>query len=164
MRAGFPIAVFLLFVSAVALAKEPAREIPNAPVAAAPADGVIARDRESTVLRRSEGKPIVDRKFVALAIVSAGSTFADSYTTLFATQNWQAGKTNICNAETQSPYLYGTHPTTNRVYAVASAKSATSVLVAYMLRKHHNRFWTAPLAANSIISLQGVIQNLRACN
>jgi len=107
---------------------------------------------------------IVDKTFVGLAIVSAGSTFADSYTTLFARQNWIAGKTGVCNVEVQSAYLYGTHPTVARAYAVASVKSISSLAAAYYLRKHHNRFWSVPLVGNSIMSLQGVGQNMKACN
>lgn len=106
----------------------------------------------------------VDSKFIALAIISTGSTLSDSYTTLFARQNWLAGKKNVCNVEVQSAYLYGTHPTAGRAYAVASVKSTASVLAAYYLRKHHNKFWSLPLVANSIISLEGVTQNMRACN
>jgi hypothetical protein len=110
-----------------------------------------------------EVKPI-DKKFIALSIISAGSTFADSYTTMFARQNWLAGKKGVCNVEVQSAYLYGTHPTAGRAYAVASVKSVSSALAAYYLRTHHNRFWSLPLVANSIISLQGVSQNIVACN
>jgi len=107
---------------------------------------------------------IVDKTFVSLAIVSAGSTFADSYTTLFARQNWISGKTGVCNVEVQSAYLYGTHPTVGRAYAVASVKSIGSLAAAYYLRKHHNRFWSLTLVGNTIMSLQGVGQNLAACN
>ena len=66
--------------------------------------------------------------------------------------------------EVQSAYLYGTHPTTGRVYAVASVKSAVSIFSAYYLRKHHSKFWSLPLIANSAISMEGVTQNMRACN
>ena len=97
-------------------------------------------------------------------MISTGSTFADSYTTLFARDNFLAGKTNVCNMETQSAYLYGTHPTVGRAYAVASIKSASSLFAAYYMRKHHNKFWSLPLVANSVIGLQGVTQNMRACN
>jgi hypothetical protein len=107
---------------------------------------------------------IVDKTFVSLAIVSAGSTFADSYTTLFARQNWISGKTGVCNVEVQSAYLYGTHPTVGRAYAVASVKSIGSLAAAYYLRKHHNRFWSLTLVGNTIMSLQGVGQNMAACN
>jgi hypothetical protein len=106
----------------------------------------------------------VDAKFITLAIVSSGSTFADSYTTLFARQNWMAGKTGVCNAEVSSAYLYGTHPTVARTYMVASVKSAGSILAAYYLRKHHSKFWSMPLVANSVAGLGGVAQNIRACN
>jgi hypothetical protein len=51
-----------------------------------------------------------------------------------------------------------------RAYAVASIKSATSIFAAYYLRKHHKKFWSAPLLVNSIISLEGVGQNMAACN
>ena len=107
---------------------------------------------------------LINKTFVSLAIVSAGSTFADSYTTLFARQNWLAGKTGVCNVEVESAYLYGTHPTAARAYAVASAKSIGSLASAYYLRKHHNRFWSLPLVGNAIMSLQGVSQNMVACN
>jgi hypothetical protein len=107
---------------------------------------------------------LIDKTFTGLAIISTGSTFADSYTTLFARQNWLAGKKGVCNIEVQSAYLYGTHPTIGRAYAVASVKSAGSLVAAYYLRKHHNRFWSLPLVASSIMSLQGVGQNMVTCN
>ena len=107
---------------------------------------------------------LIDKTFAGLAIISTGSTFADSYTTLFARQNWLAGKKGVCNVEVQSAYLYGTHPTIGRAYAVASVKSVGSVAMAYYLRKHHSKFWSLPLVANSIVSLQGVTQNITTCN
>jgi hypothetical protein len=103
-------------------------------------------------------------KFLSLAVISTGSTFADSYTTLFARQNWLAGKQGVCNVEIQSAYLYGTHPTVARAYAVASAKSAASIFAAYYLRKHHSKLWSIALIGNSAISLEGVTQNMKACN
>ena len=156
----------LVMVVMVTIGVASAKELPNAPSAemAAEAAPIIVEAPVVTSAPRIVEKPVIDRKFVALAIMSSGATFADSYTTMFATQNWLAGKTNVCNIEVQSPYLYGTHPTAPRVYAVASAKSAVSVFAAYYLRKHHNKFWAAPLLANSAISLQGVTQNMRACN
>lgn len=113
--------------------------------------------------RSAEVHPI-DKKFVSLSFVSSASTFADSYTTLFARQNWLAGKKGVCNVEVQSAYLYGTHPTVGRAYAVASAKSAGSIFAAYYMRKHHSRFWSFPLVANSLVSLEGVTQNMIECN
>jgi len=152
------LALFLL--SGISLAKEP----PDAPSAIIPTnDSIIESPQPAPALKATEAKPI-DRKFISLALVSTSSSFADSYTTLFARENWLAGKTNVCNMEVQSAYLYGTHPTVGRAYAVASAKSVGSVFAAYYLRKHHNRFWSLPLIANSIISLQGVTQNMVSCN
>jgi hypothetical protein len=113
--------------------------------------------------KMAEANPI-DNKFVSLALISTGSTFADSYTTLFARENWLARKPGVCNVETQSPYLYGTHPTVGRAYAVASVKSAGAIVSAFYLRKHHSRFWSLPLIGNSAISLEGVTQNMIACN
>jgi hypothetical protein len=127
----------------------------NAPVIEAPAP--------VSVPKITEANPI-DNRFVSLAIISTSSTFADSYTTLFARQNWLAHKQGVCNVEVQSPYLYGTHPTVGRAYAVASVKSAGAIFAAYYLRKHHSRFWSLPLFANSALSLQGVTQNMIACN
>lgn len=142
-----------------------AKELPDAPSATPAPEAVVMVEAAAPVVKPiAIEKPVVDKKFIALSIVTAGSTFSDSFTTMFATQNWLAGKTNVCNAELQSPYLYGTHPTTGRVYAVASAKTAGSILAAYYLRKHHNRFWSLPLFATTATSLQGVTQNMRACN
>jgi hypothetical protein len=142
-----------------------AKELPEAPSMSV----AVSTSRDTVVVpanfmqEPTKTKPI-DKKFVSLALISAGSTFADSYTTLFARENWMAGKKGVCNVETQSAYLYGTHPTVGRAYAVASAKTVGSVLMAYYLRKHHSRFWSLPLLSNTAISLQGVSQNLAACN
>ena len=138
--------------------------LPEAPSAimAAP---VVAVAPASAIMRvEPKHTKVVDLKFSTLAIISTGSTFADSYTTLFARDNYLAGKTNVCNMEVQSAYLYGTHPTVARAYAVASVKSVGAVAAAYYLRKHHSRFWSAPLIVNSLIGMEGVQQNMRACN
>jgi hypothetical protein len=112
---------------------------------------------------KAEAK-VIDSKFLSLAIISTGSTFADSYTTLFARENWLAGKQGVCNIETESPYLYGTHPTVGRTYAVAVVKSAGSAFASYYLRRHHSKLWSLPLLANAVMSLQGVGQNIANCN
>jgi hypothetical protein len=138
--------------------------LPDAPSTEMTADMFIVETSLPAPARKVFEKKPIDATFVSLAIISSGSTFADSYTTLFARQNWLAGKKGVCNVEVQSAYLYGTHPTVGRTYAVASAKSVASVFAAYYLRKHHSRFWSAPLVANSILSLQGVTQNMIACN
>lgn len=142
-----------------------AKELPNAPSATPNPEGVAYVESSSSVRPQIvEPTKTVDVKFLSLAVVSTGSSFADSYTTLFARENWLAGKTNVCNVEVESAYLYGTHPTVGRAYAVASAKSAASIFAAYYLRKHHSKLWSLPLIANSAIGLQGVTQNMRACN
>ncbi len=141
-----------------------ARELPDAPSAVAAADPFIVEPPAPVHTAKVFEKKPVDVTFLSLAVISTGSTFADSYTTLFARQNWLAGKKGVCNMEVQSAYLYGTHPTVGRAYAVASAKGAGSIFAAYYLRKHHNKFWSAPLVANSILSLQGVTQNMMTCN
>jgi hypothetical protein len=162
MKSLLSSALFMFILCAVASAKE----LPNAPSATPTPEGAAFVESSSSIhLQAAEPTTkTVDLKFLSLAVVSTGSSFADSYTTLFARQNWLAGKTNVCNVETQSPYLYGTHPTVARVYAVASAKSAVSIFAAYYLRKHHSKLWSLPLIANSAIGLQGVTQNMRACN
>ena len=160
MRAYLFSTVAVLVLSVVSAAKE----IPDAPSAVMSGEAFIVEARVTAPAPKVEQTKVVDLKFLSLAIVSTGSTFADSYTTLFARENWLAGKTGVCNMEVESAYLYGTHPTVGRTYAVAGAKSAGSLLAAYYLRKHRNRFWSAPLIANSILSLQGVAQNMRACN
>lgn len=140
-------------------------ELPEAPssvIRMSPAMLEVAAP-PAKMTKAPEANPI-DKKFIALAFISTSSTFADSYTTLFARQNWLAGKTGVCNEEVESAYLYGTHPTVGRTYAVAAVKSAGSAFAAYYLRKHHSKFWSLPLIANSAISLQGVTQNMRECN
>jgi hypothetical protein len=141
-----------------------AKELPDAPSTVMAADAyIVEAPMPAPAPRVFENKPI-DATFLSLAVISTGSTFADSYTTLFARQNWLAGKKSVCNMEVESAYLYGTHPTVGRAYAVASAKSVGSIFAAYYLRKHHSKFWSAPLVTNSILSLQGVTQNMLACN
>jgi len=159
--------LLLLFVL---VGSSSAKEIPPAPSSVArPAEsaaGFTTRESSSKPLdfRTAEARPTIDKRFVALSVISTGSTFADSYTTLFARQNWLAGKKGVCNAEVQSAYLYGTHPDVGRAYGVAVAKSVGTVAASYYLRKHHSKLWALPLLANSVISLQGTSQNLVACN
>jgi hypothetical protein len=150
-----------------------AKELPNAPSAvamdAASADpGFYVSTTVPAPVHPApkpvEGSRVVDLKFASLALVSTGSTFADSYTTLFARENWLAGRKGVCNEEVESAYLYGTHPTVGRTYAVAAVKSATALGAAYLLRKHHSKLWSLPLIGNSVISLQGVTQNMIECN
>jgi hypothetical protein len=166
VKSALRVTFFVLAVGAAALAAE----LPEAPSSSSRNEAEAAAFVATTPVQapapaatRAELKP-VDKKFVSLALISTGSTFADSYTTLFARQNWLAGKKGVCNVEVESAYLYGTHPTVARAYAVASVKSVTSVAASYFLRKHHSRFWSVPLVANSIISLQGVSQNMATCN
>jgi hypothetical protein len=142
-----------------------AKEIPDAPSSSALAvkSSELSAPALVTTPRLAKTRPL-DTKFVSLAIISTGSAFADSYTTLFARQNWLAGKKGVCNVEVESAYLYGTHPTGARSYAVASVKSITAAAAAWYLRKHHRKLWSFPLAANAVISLQGVTQNMITCN
>jgi hypothetical protein len=140
-----------------------AAEPPDAPSAIASMDAPIEPITPVYAPKVREVKTI-DKTFAALALVSTGSTFADSYTTLFARQNWLAGKKGVCNMEVESAYLYGTHPTVGRTYAVASAKSAVSIFAAYYMRKHHSKFWSLPLIGSSVIGLQGMTQNMMTCN
>jgi hypothetical protein len=146
-----------------------AKELPNAPSAIESSSSMVeavvptSRPYARIAQLHVESRPI-DKRFIGLSLISTGSTFADSYTTLFARDNWLAGKKGVCNIEVESAYLYGTHPTVARSYVVASVKSCGSILAAYVLRKHHSKLWSLPLAANSIISLQGVTQNMINCN
>jgi hypothetical protein len=143
-----------------------AEELPEAPSRIASSSShLVVRAVIAVVAPKARAAKVIDKKFLSLAAISTGSTFADSYTTLFARQNWLAGKTGVCNVEAQSTYLYGTHPTVARAYAVASVKSVTAVVAAYYLRKHgYNKLWSLPLLVNATTSLQGVGQNLAMCN
>jgi len=168
MRFAFRCGLVLLMLAPISSAENP----PDAPstsransavTTSDPLNGYAAFALTPVSQARPEAR-LVDRKFLTLAIISTGSTFADSYTTLFARDNWLAGKHGVCNMEVESAYLYGTHPTVIRSYAVASAKSVGTLLGAYYLRRHHSRFWSLPLIATSMMSLQGVGQNLANCN
>jgi hypothetical protein len=149
-----------------------AKELPNAPSAVESSSAAMepftpvtpVTTISSPTTNNSVETRIFDKKFIALALVSTGSTFSDSYTTLFARDNWLAHRTGVCNMEVESAYLYGVHPTVGRAYAVASVKSAGALAAAYLLRKHHSKLWSLPLVANSVISLQGVTQNMINCN
>ena len=165
MKTILGVTLAVLAMTVISAAQEP----PDAPSALIATNNTVAEPGLvepglPLVARKIDETRRVDRRFVTLAIISTGSTFADSYTTLFARQNWLAGKQGVCNVEVQSAYLYGTHPTVARAYAVASVKSVGSVIAAYYLRKHHSRLWSLPLISNSVVSLQGTIQNLGACN
>jgi hypothetical protein len=146
-----------------------AAELPDAPSSSSRNDEAFIEAATPVlsrqIVRANPETKLIDKKFVALALISTASTFADSYTTLFARQNWLAGKKGVCNAEVQSAYLYGTHPTVGRAYAVASLKSVGAITAAYYLRKHHHsKLWSSPLLVNSISSLQGTTQNMIMCN
>ncbi len=165
-RALLKSTLFTAFAVVALAAASQAAELPNAPSSSLGMEPAMVETTSTlpvTMPKTEVTKPI-DSKFLALAFISTGSTFADSYTTLFARQNWLAHKQGVCNMEVESAYLYGTHPTVGRAYAVASVKSAGSALMAYYLRKHHSRFWSLPMVANSIVSLQGVTQNMIECN
>jgi hypothetical protein len=141
-----------------------AKELPDAPssVVAVKTSAVPATELISSP--RPIETRTVNTRFFSLALISTGSAFADSYTTLFARQNWLAGKKGVCNVEIESAYLYGAHPTVARSYAVASVKSASAIAAAYYLRKRHRKVWSFPLLVNAAIGLQGVTQNMVACN
>ena len=156
-------AIVILIAIHMCGATSAAKVLPDAPSAIAVKSPAVSASMLATAPRPAETR-LVDTKFISLAIISTGSAFADSYTTLFARQNWLAGKKGVCNIEVESAYLYGTHPTVARSYTVASVKSVTAVAAAWYLRKHHRRLWSFPLAANAVISLQGVTQNLITCN
>jgi hypothetical protein len=165
MKSTFAAVFVLLGLAATSFAGE----LPDAP------SSVVRRNSAAIIVATplasqkhfeplAESKTI-DTKFVALSIISTGSAFADSYTTLFARQNWLAGKKGVCNAEVESAYLYGTHPTVARTYAVASIKSVGAVAAAYYMRKHvHSKLWSLPLLGNAASSLQGTTQNMIVCN
>lgn len=130
------LAACLLFFSFVALAQD----LPEAPV------------------------KVLDKKFMALSFLSTATSFSDSYTTTWARENWLAGKTGVCNIERESTYLYGTHPTAGRAYAVAAGKSVATIAASYYLRKHHRRLWGLPMAVNAMFGMQGTAQNMVMCN
>jgi hypothetical protein len=153
-------ALAIVLMTAISLAAE----LPEAPSSVVHANSPMVEGPASVSASENKEAGLVDNKFISLALVSTGSTFADSYTTLFARQNWLAHRQGVCNEEVESAYLYGTHPTVGRAYAVASVKSAGAIFSAYYLRKHRSKLWALPLIANSAISLQGVTQNMMACN
>ncbi len=168
---------WLVFIILAAIQLSFAKELPNAPSASESSSSMMepftpvtpvtvtrVTSANSLTTTNQVETHIVDKKFIGLAIISTGSTFSDSYTTLFARDNWLAHRTGVCNEEVESAYLYGKHPTVGRTYAVASVKSVGSLAAAYVLRKHHSKLWSLPLVGNSVISLQGVTQNMINCN
>lgn len=159
-RLSLAVLIAVQLCSAISIAKE----LPDAPSSVVALKSSAALEVALVTVPEPAESRTVDTKFLSFAIASTGSAFADSYTTLFARQNWLAGKKGVCNVEVESAYFYGTHPTVARSYAVASMKSFGAIGAAYYLRRHHSRFWSLPLAANAVISLQGVTQNLMACN
>ena len=159
----FTSAATLLILLLTSNAIAAAGELPDAPSTSAAVKSLAAPTPLVQPPTPLEAPPL-DKKFLSLAIISSSTAFADSYTTLFARQNWLAGKTGVCNREVESAYLYGTHPTVARSYAVASVKSASAIAASYYLRKRHSKLWSLPLAANAIMSLQGVTQNMITCN
>lgn len=160
---------WLLFAILAIVQLSFAKELPNAARAVEPSSSTMepvtpVNTATSLTTPRPVETRIFDKKFIGLALISTGSTFSDSYTTLFARENWLAHRTGVCNMEVESAYLYGVHPTVGRTYAVATVKSAGSLAAAYLLRKHHSKLWSLPLVGNSVISLQGVTQNMINCN
>lgn len=162
MKSAVSSAIALLMALHMCSPISAAKELPDAPSPVAVKSFVVSTPVLVTAPRPPDTRP-VDKKFVSFAIISTGSAFADSYTTLFARQNWLAGKKGACNIEVESAYLYGTHPTIVRTYAVASVKSVGAIAAAWYFRKHHRKLWSLPLAANAVISLQGVTQNMITC-
>jgi hypothetical protein len=153
-----------LMVVQICVSISAAKELPDAPSSIVVVKTSVVGATELITASRPVETRTVDVKFFSLALISTGSAFADSYTTLFARQNWLAGRKGVCNVEVESAYLYGTHPTVARSYLVASAKSTGAIAAAYYLRKRHSRLWRFPLLTNAVISLQGVTQNMIACN
>ena len=163
-KGTLPKSIIFTLAAVIALTtSSPAAEPPEAPSSVIRMNASMIEAPAPVAMRKMDRSPI-DKRFVGFAFISTSSTFADSYTTLFARQNWLAGKKGVCNAEVDSAYLYGTHPTVGRTYAVASAKSAAAILAAYYLRKRHSKFWSLPLVTNSMMSLGGVTQNMIMCN
>lgn len=82
----------VLVLAGVAVAKDP---LPNAP-SAVMAESEYIESSVSTSVAAPASKlaetKIVNTTFVSLALISTGSTFADSYTTLFARENWRERK------------------------------------------------------------------------
>jgi hypothetical protein len=157
--------VWLLVISAATVSAE---ELPASPSAAR---NTLTPLVAAAVVPPTQSTPpilqpvrLLDKKFLSLAIISTASIFADSYTTIWAGQNWRAGKQNVCNVESESPYLYGLHPTAVRSYLVGAGKSVGTVALSYYLRKHHSRFWSLPFIATSGFSLEGASHNLVICN
>jgi hypothetical protein len=164
VKSVFRSAMAVLMAVQLCAAISAAKELPDAPSSVVAVKTSAVPATEMIRSPRPVETRTVHAKFIGLALISTGSAFADSYTTLFARQNWLAGKKGVCNVEVESAYLYGTHPAVARSYAVASVKSAGAIAAAYYLRKRHSKLWSFPLLVNAAISLQGVTQNLVACN
>jgi len=101
MKSTFLSALAVLILIGVSAAKE----LPDAPSAVGAAEPFIVEAPSPAPVQKLVEKSPIDATFISLAVMSTGSTFADSYTTLFARQNWLAGKKGVCNMEVESAYL-----------------------------------------------------------
>jgi hypothetical protein len=100
--------------------------------------------------------------WTVLGTATAGVAF-DAYTTLSS-----IGPGKRCNAEVESPALYGRVPTPARTVAVMGAQLASAIFLSRQLR-HHTRSRTARraallLASANAVHFAGAIHNQRICN
>lgn len=93
-------------------------------------------------------------KYWALTGITAGAVYGDAYTTVAV-----AGHSRNCH-EGGSPWLYGRRPTAARTYGVMSAELAIGMTGAYLLKRHHSKFWGVPLMVLSSTHGYGAVGNV----
>jgi hypothetical protein len=94
-----------------------------------------------------------DKPYWTATAAAAASTAWDGLTT--------ANFKSACQ-ETWTPWLYGKHPEPARVALTMTAEFAGSAILAHELRKHHRRWWAAPLVWTGGNHLRGAIHNTRS--
>jgi hypothetical protein len=125
---------------------------------------IISTERPAIAQQIVELAP--DHKFdiaywTALGAASLGVTL-DAYTTIAT-----IGPGNRCNAEVESPSLYGRVPAPARTVAVMGAQLGTAIFLSRELRRRSRRKnmrrLTLLLAASNAVHFAGAIHNERVC-
>lgn len=99
--------------------------------------------------------------WTVLGVASAGVAY-DAYTTIA-----MIGPGRRCNAEVQSPTLYGRVPTPGRTIAVMGAQLGAGIFLSHQLRRRSRRksvrVLALALASANAVHFAGAIHNQRVC-
>jgi hypothetical protein len=65
--------------------------------------------------------------------------------------------------ESATPWLYGRRPGAAREYSFIAGEVVVSATASYLLKRHHQRWWLAPLAWTAGVHAYGIVNNLGVC-